>query len=112
LTTAVSSPFKVFGERKPVNLMFWGGWNHFSPNWYEQLRCNGIDKLDYKSFLNDNVFLMSSWDIDINYQYNAFFAYMGNKFSDVEGYFNVVGEFPYNTGTIYVYKFFTASENL
>jgi len=112
LTTAVSSPFKVFTVRKPVNLMFWGGWNHFSPNWYEQLRCNGIDRLDYKSFLNDNVFLISLWDINISYQYNPFFAYMGNKFSDIEGFFNVVGEFPYNSGTIYVYKFFTKSESL
>jgi hypothetical protein len=112
LTTAVSSPFKVFGVRKPVNLTFWGGWNHFSPNWYAQLQRNGIDKLDYRSFLSDNVFLMSAWDININYQYNAFFTYMGNKFSDVEGFFNVVGEFPYNSGTIYIYKFFTTSENL
>jgi hypothetical protein len=111
LTTALSSPFKVFGRQRPVNLMFWGGWNYFTPLWYEQLRSNGIDKLDYKSFLNDDVFLLSEWNINLNYQYNAFFPYMVKKFSDVEGYFDVVGEFPFNSGVIYIYKFFTNTKS-
>jgi len=111
LIPSITSPFKVFGVRKPVNLMFWGGWTWLTPTWIKQIQRNGLDKLDYKTFLNDNVFLMSAWDINTNYSYNAFFAYMGNKFSEEKGFFNTVGEFPYDTGTIYIYKFFTAEED-
>ena len=110
MVSSNSSPFKVFSQRKPVNLMFWGGAYFYSPMWYEQLECNGLDKLDYQSFIDDNVLLMSAYDINFNYQYNPFFVYMVNKFSDVKGFFDVVGEFPYNYGTIYVYKFFTTGE--
>jgi len=110
LTTPIPSLFTVFGRKRPVNLMFWGGWFYFTPMWYEQLRCNGIDKLDYNSFLEDNVLLMSAWNLNENYLYNPFFSYMVSKFSEKNGFFNVIGEFPYDYGIIYIYKFFTAME--
>jgi len=112
LLAASSSPFKVFGKRKPVNLMFWGGWSYLSPIWYRQLQLNGIDELNYRSFLNDNVFLLSRFDINTIYNYNMLFPYMENKFSEINGFFNVVAEYPFIAGAIYIYKFFTASEDL
>lgn len=65
---ASSTIFRVYAteESIPSNLLFWGGWSYFSTIWYKQLRHNGMEFLNWRSFLNDNVFLMTQCYIEGN----------------------------------------------
>jgi len=101
LSNACSSPFKVFGLEKPVNLFFWGGWNTFTPPWYTQLKLNGMDYLDYRSFLDNNVYLLTRGPDNSTL---SFFSYVEDQFAESGRSFQVVDEINEPTH-IYVYQF-------
>lgn len=94
-------PFKVIKEDKPVNLMYWGGWNAFSPPWYAQLERNGMSNIDYTSFANDNVFLMT-----MNPDHpsiTSFVNYVEEYFIETRRSFEIVDEL-HGTRVIYIMK--------
>lgn len=58
------SPWNTYPEKKPYNLIFWGGSDYNSPLYYKQLKKNGFDSLYEEDFFRDNVFFISPNDID------------------------------------------------
>jgi hypothetical protein len=82
------APFKIYREKPPLNLMFWGGWNAFTPTWYSQLEANGLESLDFRSFTKENVFLMTK--DPSSYHTRAFTSYVEEYFGEAERYFRIV----------------------
>jgi hypothetical protein len=97
----IPSPLNVYRDKKPTNLMFWGGWDAFTPAWRERLRRNGISELDCRSFLGGRVFLMSEGG---SAPFSAFAEYMGELFPKDAGY-SVIDTFDAAGTAVSVYKF-------
>lgn len=69
------NPFTTYPERKPYNLMFWGGSGMYSPLYYEQLRANGFQTLYPEDFFRNNVYFLAGSEpseILINYMSDKF----------------------------------------
>ena len=95
---AVPSPYKVFEEKRPINLTLWGGWYFYTPAWHEKIQQYGLDNLDYKSFLKDNVYYMST-NTGI---YTSFKSHMENR---LDGTFHIVDQLEWQGNAIYINQF-------
>ncbi len=58
LTRSTESPWAAFPDRRPSNLIFWGGSGYNSPLYYKQLAANGYDSLYTGDLLDGRVFFM------------------------------------------------------
>lgn len=56
---AGEKPFKTFPNKKPYNLLFWGGSGMYSPLYYKQLEKNGLSSLLPEDFYLENVFFIT-----------------------------------------------------
>jgi len=99
LSRYTPSPFKVYRESKPTNLMFYGGWAYNSSIWRKQLQRNGLDKFDMYSFRDDSVYLMST-------AASSFFTiYAEEFFRTAGGYtFQTDDAVMFNNQAIYILK--------
>lgn len=89
------SPFIVYGEKKPYNVIFWGGSSIYSPIYYEQLKANRRWRLSSKDFLDENIFFLSK-----NSSVNYLLDYLKKK-EGAKGV-KIVG----NVNDIYIYHFY------
>ena len=64
--TYAGEPWSVYPDKKPYNLIFWGGAGYHSPLYYKQLQKNGFDHIYEEDFFRDNIFFMGQKDIDVN----------------------------------------------
>lgn len=58
------SPWKVYTEGMPYNLIFWGGSAYRSPLYDAQLRKNGLEHLFMADFLRDNIYFIAREEPD------------------------------------------------
>jgi len=52
------SPFKTYADKKPTNVIISGGSYTFTGCYYEQLRVNGLEKLDGETLFDNNVYFV------------------------------------------------------
>lgn len=55
-----SSPFRVYTEGLPYNLIFWGGTFYNLPIYYEQIEKNGFEQIFMEDFFEENVYFIAS----------------------------------------------------
>lgn len=72
-------PFSTHSEKKPSNLIFWGGPEAFSPLYYEQLKINHKSQLNSEVFIEENVCFMGSVEPD-----KDLISYMKEQYEDCE----------------------------
>lgn len=65
-TSGEGGPWRVYKERQPYNLMFWGGSFYNSPLYFAQLRKNGLEHLFTEDFFDENVYFMAREKPDEN----------------------------------------------
>lgn len=61
-----ASPWKVYSEELPYNLIFWGGSAYHSPLYDTQLRKNGLEHLFTDDFFLKNIYFIAREEPDIN----------------------------------------------
>ena len=54
------SPFRVYTEGLPYNLIFWGGTFYNLPIYYAQIEKNGFEQIFMEDFFEENVFFIAS----------------------------------------------------
>lgn len=60
------NPWSTYSERKPYNLIFWGGSGYSSPLYYKQIKKNGFDSIYEEDFFRENVFFLGQSGADQN----------------------------------------------
>lgn len=60
------SPWRVYREGLPYNLIFWGGSFYNSPVYYAQIRKNGFDHIFEEDFFEENVYFIAKEKPDEN----------------------------------------------
>ncbi len=55
-----SRPFVIYPDEKPINLLYWGGWEMHSPMQKQQLAANGMTAFFADVLLEDGVYLMTA----------------------------------------------------
>ena len=66
LTKASNSPWSVYPDRQPTNLIYWGGSGYHSPLYDKQVRKNGFDSLYVDDFLDERICFMGAKGPNIN----------------------------------------------
>ena len=54
------SPFRVYTEGLPYNLIFWGGTFYNLPIYYAQIEKNGFEQIFMEDFFEENVYFIAS----------------------------------------------------
>ena len=60
------SPWRVYREGLPYNLIFWGGSFYHSPLYYAQIRMNGFEHIFMEDFFEENVYFIAKEKPDEN----------------------------------------------
>lgn len=60
------SPFRVYTEGLPYNLIFWGGSFYNSPIYYAQIQKNGFEQIYMEDFFEENVYFIAGDTPDEN----------------------------------------------
>ncbi len=74
-------PFRVFGDKKPTNIIISGGSYTYTGCYYKQLKLNGLEKLNGETFFNNKVFYVC--DNTRKNFFNSMNVYMRNKYNAV-----------------------------
>lgn len=60
------SPWRVYREGLPYNLIFWGGSFYHSSLYYAQIRMNGFEQIFVENFFEENVYFIAKEEPDEN----------------------------------------------
>lgn len=96
------SPFVVYTDDYPSNLMFWGGMGWKSPAFNKQLEMNGLDHANSDIFFEEDVYYITYPGYILNSgstMMDMFSAYINDSYGEVE--FKLVDDID---SEIYIYK--------
>lgn len=79
-------PFVSYDQKRPTNIMYWGGMGWKSPAYYEQLKKNGLDELYSNILLQDNAYFITNPNYYIHGEqvFEIFKRYMEETFPGVK----------------------------
>lgn len=98
-------PFVTYINKRPTNMMYWGGMGWKSPAYYSQLKLNGFDELYSDKLFNSNVYYVTNNDFYLDKErtvrvFDVFNNYMHVTYGNIS-----VSEVDCIGNGIYVYKF-------